>query len=129
MGVITRERTSLLTAGMGGRSGRSGTEVSFGSLGFHLGLGLGLGFGFGLGLGGRCASAQAFRRRAVACPRGVITRQQWPVVTVASGTTKRRGRHCQHAAALALVGVLDRVGLHLVRVRVRVRVRVSLTLA
>ena len=27
--------TSLLTAGMGGRSGRSGTEVSFGSLGFH----------------------------------------------------------------------------------------------
>ena len=36
---------------------------------------------------------------------------------------------CQHAAALALVGVLDRVGLHLVRGRVRVRVRVSLTLA
>ena len=27
----------MLTAGMGGRSGRSGTEVSFGSLGFHLG--------------------------------------------------------------------------------------------
>jgi hypothetical protein len=31
------EVTSLLTAGMGGRSGRSGTDVSFGSLEFHLG--------------------------------------------------------------------------------------------